>query len=63
MDQRSLACSGVCARRYGGADVASRARRCALVRLAQKQFHLAYFKWSFLTFSNRSALNVEYQSC
>jgi hypothetical protein len=50
MDRQSLACSGVRARRYSGADVASRARRRALARLAQKHFHLAYFKWSFLTF-------------
>jgi hypothetical protein len=63
MDRWSLACSGMRARRYGGADVVSRARRRALARLAQKQFHLAYFKWSFSRFSNRSSLNVEYQSC
>jgi hypothetical protein len=50
MDRWSLACSGMRARRYGGADVVSRARRRALARLAQKQFHLAYFKWSFSRF-------------
>jgi hypothetical protein len=50
MAQRSLAFSGVRAQRYGGTNVASRARRRALARLAHKQFHLAYFKWSLLTF-------------
>jgi hypothetical protein len=50
MAQRSLACSGVRAQWYGGTNVASRARHHALARLAHKQFHLAYFKWSLLTF-------------
>jgi hypothetical protein len=50
MDRRSLTCSGMRDRRYGDADVASRAQRRALACLTQKQFHLAYFKWSFLTF-------------
>jgi hypothetical protein len=51
MDWQSLACSGVRARRYGGEPTWQVAHDVARWHVQpHKQFHLAYFKWSFLTF-------------
>jgi hypothetical protein len=65
MDRRSLACSGVRARRYGGgADgVCPGATTCARAWVCKVSLTYPFFTRIFSRFQNGSGPNFEYRSC